>query len=178
MQRVPTIISTTALIFDMDGTMIDSMPYHTQSWIEFCKRHGITMDVQDLLHRTTGRTGTECLGLKMGVGTAGNKHNIAFTLGHLKMAHAPDVVVGGDQGLAGKPDHAIFLEAACALSVRPNDCIAFEDAPFGIEAARRAGMRAVAICTSHTAKQLAGPHVLAAVPDYHARLDSQFLASL
>jgi beta-phosphoglucomutase-like phosphatase (HAD superfamily) len=217
---------TTALIFDMDGTMIDSMPFHTQSWLEFCKRRGMTIDVQDLLERTTGRTGTECmgelfgrpmtaaealplvhekeviyrelfapvfkevagfkafaalarsLGLKIGVGTAGDKHNIAFAMAHLKMQHAPDVMVGGDQGFAGKPEPAIFLEAARALSVRPTDCIVFEDAPFGIEAARRAGMRAVAICTSHSAAQLAGPHVLAAVPDYHALLDSQFLASL
>jgi beta-phosphoglucomutase-like phosphatase (HAD superfamily) len=217
---------TTALIFDMDGTMIDSMPYHTQSWIEFGKRHGIPMDVAELLQRTTGRTGTECmgelfgrpmtaaeaqpfvheketiyrnlfapvfkevagfitfatkarsLGLKIGVGTAGDQNNIVFAMSHLNMPHAPDVIVGGDQGFAGKPEPAIFLEAARALSVRASDCIVFEDAPFGIEAARRAGMRAVAICTSHTAQQLAGPHVLAAVPDYHALLDSQFLASL
>jgi beta-phosphoglucomutase-like phosphatase (HAD superfamily) len=226
MQATAPSASTTALIFDMDGTMIDSMPFHTLSWIEFCQRHGISIDVQDLLQRTTGRTGTECMGellgramsaaealplvhekeviyrelfapvfkevagfkafasqarsrgLKIGVGTAGDKHNIAFAMGHLKMQHAPDVIVGGDQGFAGKPEPAIFLEAARALSIAPSDCIVFEDAPFGIEAARRAGMRAVAICTSHTAKQLAGPHVLAAVPDYHALLDSQFLASL
>ncbi len=226
MQRPSASVSTSALIFDMDGTMIDSMPYHTQSWLEFCRRRGIHIDVQDLLQRTTGRTGTECMGelfgrpmtalealplvhekediyrelfapvfkevagfkafaaqarsqgLKIGVGTAGDKHNIAFALGHLKLPHAPDVVVGGDQGFAGKPEPAIFLEAARALSVRPGDCIVFEDAPFGIEAARRAGMRAVAICTSHSAQQLAGPHVLAAVPDYHALLDNQFLASL
>jgi beta-phosphoglucomutase-like phosphatase (HAD superfamily) len=221
-----TTAPTTALIFDMDGTMIDSMPYHTQSWLEFCRRRGITIDVQDLLQRTTGRTGTECMGelfgrpmsaaealplvhekeviyrelftpvfkevagfsafaaqarsrgLKIGVGTAGDKHNIAFAMGHLKMPHPPEVIVGGDQGFAGKPEPAIFLEAARALSVRAGNCIVFEDAPFGIEAARRAGMRAVAICTSHDAAQLAGPHVLAAVPDYHALLDSQFLASL
>ena len=30
--------SVEALIFDMDGTMIDSMPYHTQSWVEFTRR--------------------------------------------------------------------------------------------------------------------------------------------
>jgi beta-phosphoglucomutase-like phosphatase (HAD superfamily) len=218
--------TTTALIFDMDGTMIDSMPYHTRSWLEFCKRRGITIDVQDLLQRTTGRTGTECMGellgrtlslaealplvhekeeiyralfapvfrevagfkafaalarsrgLKIGVGTAGDKHNITFALGHLQMPQAPDVVVGGDQGFAGKPEPAIFLEAARALSVRPGDCIVFEDAPFGIEAARRAGMRAVAICTSHSAAQLAGTHVLASVANYTELLQSNFLDTL
>ena len=54
----------------------------------------------------------------------------------------------------------------------------FEDSPFGIESARRAGMRAVAICSTHTPTQLAGPHVLAAVSDYNELLNSAFLENL
>ena len=50
-----------ALIFDMDGTMIDSMPWHAKSWVEFARRHGITMSAEEILRRTTGRTGTECM---------------------------------------------------------------------------------------------------------------------
>ena len=52
---------TEALIFDMDGTMIDSMPWHARAWTEFARRHGIEMDVADMLRRTTGRTGAECI---------------------------------------------------------------------------------------------------------------------
>ena len=52
---------------------------------------------------------------------------------------------------------------------------AFEDAPFGIEAARRAGMRAVAVCTTHTPAELAGPHVVAAVRTYENLVLSDFL---
>jgi beta-phosphoglucomutase-like phosphatase (HAD superfamily) len=89
-------------------------------------------------------------GLRVGVGTAGDKHNIAFAFSHLGMDPMPHAVVGGDEGLAGKPEPAIFLEAARRIGVPPQACIVFEDAPFGIEAARRAGMRAVAVCTSHT----------------------------
>ena len=206
--------------------MIDSMPYHTLSWLEFCKRRGIVIDVQDLLQRTTGRTGTECMGelfgrsltaaealplvhekeviyrelfapvfkevagfttfatkarsmgLKIGVGTAGDQHNIAFAFNHLKMPHRPEVVVGGDQGFAGKPNPAIFLEAARAMDTTPNQIIVFEDAPFGIEAARRGGMHAVAICSSHSAAELAGPHVIASVKDYNELLASRFLDNL
>jgi beta-phosphoglucomutase-like phosphatase (HAD superfamily) len=47
-------METRALIFDMDGTMIDSMPSHGQSWVTFARQHGIDIDLSDLLQRTTG----------------------------------------------------------------------------------------------------------------------------
>ncbi len=219
-------METRALIFDMDGTMIDSMPFHAQSWVTFTRQHGLEIDLDDLLQRTTGRTGAECMrelfqrdlsneeawalihdkeniyrdlfgpvfaevagfkafaeqtlarGLKVGVGTAGDKHNIAFAFGHLKLPTPPHAVVGGDEGLVGKPEPAIFLEVAKRMNTRASDCIVFEDAPFGIEAARRAGMRAVAICTTYTAEQLAGPHVIASARNYLELMDSNFLENL
>lgn len=222
----PPPARTDALIFDMDGTMVDSMPWHARSWIEFTRRHGIAIDVDELLRRTTGRTGPECMnelfqrevpadevqalidekeaiyrelfapvfaevagfnafaqqaagrGLKIAVGTAGDRHNIAFALSRLRMAAPPQAVVGGDEGLRGKPEPDIFLEAARRIGADPARCIVFEDAPFGIEAARRAGMRAVAVCSSHSAQALAGSHVLAAVRDYHDLMNSRFLENL
>jgi len=214
------------LIFDMDGTMIDSMPYHAQSWVTFARNHAIDIDVAELLRRTTGRTGAECMevlfgramaqqecwelihqkeqiyrdlfaprfaevpgfkaffadaharGLRLGVGTAGDKHNIAFAMSHLQMDPAPHAMVGGDEGLPGKPEPAIFLEAARRIGADPTACIVFEDAPFGIEAAARAGMRAVAVCTSHSAEQLTGDHVIAHVASYHELMKSNFLEAL
>ena len=117
-------------------------------------------------------------GLKLGVGTAGDRHNIAFTMGHLRMAAPPETIVGGDEGLPGKPEPAIFLEAARRMRVHPQACIVFEDAPLGIEAARRAGMRAVALCTSYAAQELDGPHVLAKVRDYNELLQGRFLENI
>ena len=219
-------VATEAFIFDMDGTMIDSMAHHAQSWGEFSKRHGLKMPIEEVMRRTTGRTGVECMneifqraigeieaarlvaekesiyremfapvfaevagfrafaamaqarGLKVGVGTAGDKHNIAFAMSHLKMLPAPLVIVGGDEGLPGKPDPAIFLDVARRLGVPASACIVFEDAPFGIEAARRAGMRAVAVCTSHSADQLSGSHVMASVRDYNELINSEFFGEI
>ena len=216
-----------ALIFDMDGTMIDSMPWHAKSWVVFARNHKLDIDVSDLLARTTGRTGVECMrvlfddrvlsdaeceslvheketiyrglfhdnftevagftafakaavarGLKIAVGTAGDKHNIEFAMSRLKMDPLPLAIVGGDEGLTGKPTPAIFLEAARRIGADPARCIVFEDAPFGIEAARRGGMRAVAVCSTHTAQELAGPHVIAAVNDYNELAHSNFLETL
>lgn len=117
-------------------------------------------------------------GLRMGVGTAGDKHNIAFAMQHLQMDPLPHAMVGGDEGLPGKPEPAIFLEAARRIGADPKACIVFEDAPFGIEAARRAGMLAVAICTSHSPDELAGDHVIAHVAHYDELFESKFLETL
>jgi len=203
-----------AVIFDMDGTMIDSMGHHRQSWIDFAAHHDLDIEIDDLMRRTTGRTGAECMselfgravppeeawtlvqhkerlyrerfapefrevagfrafyrhvvasGLRAGVGTAGDAANIAFAMHHLALHTPPHAIVGGDEGLPGKPEPAIFLEVARRMGAAPADCIVFEDAPLGIEAARRAGMSAVAVCTTHRANELAGPHVLAAIEHY------------
>ncbi|MCG2594308.1 HAD family phosphatase [Ramlibacter sp. XY19] len=218
--------ATRALVFDMDGTMVDSMPAHARAWEHFARSHGNTMPVAEILRRTTGRNGVECIrelfgadtpedraleliaqkeeiyreafsrefrevkgfgafaaqaraqGLKITVATAGDKHNIAYVLRHLKLAHAPDAIVGGDEGLPGKPEPALFLEAARRVGIAPAECIVFEDAPFGIEAARRAGMRAVAICSTHSPEQLSGPHVVAQVRDFEQLTKTNFLENL
>ena len=206
--------------------MIDSMPSHARSWEVFARRYGVKMDLEELMRRTTGRTGTECMGelfgrsmtvaealplvkekeqiyremfapifaevrgfkafeaearamgLKIAVGTAGDIHNVEFALNHLKMAHAPQAIIRGDMGLPGKPAPAIFLEASRAISVPASHSIVFEDAPLGIEAARRAGMRAVAICSTHSAAELAGDHVIASAKNYEELMAQGFLQSL
>jgi beta-phosphoglucomutase-like phosphatase (HAD superfamily) len=114
-------------------------------------------------------------GLQIGVGTAGDQHNIAFAYANLKLRPLPVVAVGGDEGLPGKPEPAIFLEVARRLGVAPAHCVVFEDAPLGIEAARRAGMRAVGICTGHTPAQLAGDHVLAHAKNFTELTNNNFL---
>ncbi len=43
-----------AVIFDMDGTLIDSMPYHTKSWHQFFEQKGIEVSPQDLKEKGHG----------------------------------------------------------------------------------------------------------------------------
>ncbi|MFB6603591.1 HAD-IA family hydrolase [Streptomyces noursei] len=66
-----------------------------------------------------------------------------------------------------KPHPEPFLAAARLLDVAPERCIAFEDAPAGLEAARAAGMRTVAVTTTHSARDLA-PSADVVIPDLSA----------
>ena len=54
----------------------------------------------------------------------------------------PRKLVSADEVKLGKPDPAPFLRGAELLGLRPGDCVVIEDAPFGVEAAHRAGMTA------------------------------------
>ena len=60
-----------------------------------------------------------------------------------------DTVVSADEVGRGKPDPAIFLEAARRLSLPPRRCVVVEDAPAGLEGARRAGMRSIGVLSEH-----------------------------
>ena len=56
-----------------------------------------------------------------------------------------DELTSGDEVQEGKPSPDIFLECANRLCISPGNCLVLEDAPNGIEAAKRAGMKAVAV---------------------------------
>ena len=50
-----------ALIFDMDGTIVDNMAFHTQSWITFFERRGRAIDADEFFRTTAGRQGKEII---------------------------------------------------------------------------------------------------------------------
>jgi beta-phosphoglucomutase-like phosphatase (HAD superfamily) len=103
----------------------------------------------------------------MAVATASPPENISFILDELNLRRYFTAVVGGHDVQFGKPNPEIFLKSAQTLGIEPAHCLVFEDALGGIEAARRAGMDAVMICTTIPAQEVAGQaHVLCAVPDF------------
>ncbi len=66
----------------------------------------------------------------------------------------PDVLIGAQDVLYGKPDPEGYLTAAFALTTPPERCLVFEDTDAGIQAARAAGCRAVAMGQMHTSHAL------------------------
>ncbi len=87
-------------------------------------------------------------GVPMAVATAAPPGNVAIVLDTLGLRERFVTVVSPAMGYRGKPHPDLFLAAAEAMGVAPADCLVFEDAPLGVEAARRAGMDAIAILTS------------------------------
>jgi beta-phosphoglucomutase len=105
-------------------------------------------------------------GRRIALATAGDGPNIDFILDGLQLRPYFDAVIGAEQVQRGKPDPEVFLLAAAALGVAPEDCLVFEDSMTGIEAARRAGMPAVGLATTHPADELYGLGLQQIAADY------------
>ena len=203
-----------ALLFDLDGTLIDSMPHHHDAWARWYARRGIVMDEGGSFAATAGRTNAEILlelfpehtveehismadekeaiyrelaaaslgliggadtfceaarhaGMRMAVCTASTPLNMELAFERHGIDRWVETVASPADGLRGKPHPDIFLEAARRLDIAPGDCVVFEDAPLGIEGARRAGMKAVALTTTLPAEAFAGfDNVIAIAPDF------------
>ncbi len=65
-----------------------------------------------------------------------------------------DCIVSDEDVTRGKPDPEVFLVASRRLGVIPSDCIVIEDAVAGVRAAKAAGMRCIAVATTHPADRL------------------------
>ncbi len=81
-----------------------------------------------------------------------------------------DAIVTGLDVVHKKPDPEIFLTAARKLGLDPHDCLVVEDAVNGVQAAKAAGARCLALTTSFSPGQLAGadwhaPNLAAAPPE-------------
>ena len=184
-----------AFIFDLDGTIVDSMPLHDEAWVECHRRRGMSFDTAGFFERSAGRTIEEILvmempcatdaeraeyceekeavfrelalerlqyiagfeafhvqararGIVMAIGTAAPLRNVQVAYDRLGLNQLISVIASPADGLRGKPEPDIFLSCAQQLGVDAAECLVFEDAPLGIEAARRAGMRAVALTTT------------------------------
>ena len=191
-----------ALLFDLDGTLIDSMPHHHTAWVAWHARRGLKIDADSFFVSTAGRSNDEIFadmlpgtgaaeiavlvdeketlyrefaapslaliagakdfvqrakaaGLRLAVCTASTPQNMALAFQRFGIDDWVETVVSPADGLRGKPHPDIFLEAARRLGIAPGHCVVYEDAPLGVEGARRAGMQAVALTTTLPASAFA-----------------------
>lgn len=86
--------------------------------------------------------------LPTALATSAPLENVTHTLSELGLTRRLAQIVRSDTVARGKPHPDVFLAAAQLIEVAPGDCLAFEDAPAGVLAARAAGMRCVALTTS------------------------------
>lgn len=94
-------------------------------------------------------------GFALGIGSSGPPQNVALVSAGMGLDRWIDGTVSGADVSRGKPDPQVFLLAAERIGRPPRHCAVIEDAPVGIEAARRAGCTAIALCSTHPAAAFA-----------------------
>jgi HAD superfamily hydrolase (TIGR01509 family) len=187
-----------AVVFDMDGVLLDSEPLHQRvvnellaphgayvddalyrhylgttlddTWADLIQRFGLPGTVADYRGRYDAAIleayrrhavpapgavelvqGLRARGVKLAVASSSRTAWVETALVRLGLASAFDAIVTGDMVTRGKPDPEIYLLAAQRLGLAPQRCLAIEDAPAGVAAARAAGMTVVAVRTPYTA---------------------------
>jgi len=93
--------------------------------------------------------------------TSGIRAVAEFRIQHTALP-SPAVMICAEDISRGKPDPEGYLAAAKGLGFSPADCVVIEDAPPGIDAAKAAGMRAVAVATTYPAERLMGADLVVA----------------
>lgn len=184
---------TGAVLWDLDGTLVDSEEYHWQAWQETMRAEGVPVSYEqfratfgrrndsfvpewlgpgagaerarsvaerkeDLYRRLVLAHGLEPLpgaaawvrrlgeeGWQQAIASSAPRRNVDAMLAALGMANCFQATVAAEDVVRGKPDPEVFLTAAARLSTPPARCVVIEDAPAGLEAARRAGMHTIGV---------------------------------
>lgn len=89
------------------------------------------------------------MNIPMAIGSAAIKFNIDFVLDGLNIRHFFKAIVSAEDVQISKPHPETYLKAAKLLGIDPANCLVFEDAPKGVEAAQNAGMSSVVLTTMH-----------------------------
>lgn len=187
-----------AVVFDLDGLLVDSEPVQIAAWEAFLAELGHTLDdallaemfglrlmdsarlvrdrlglpltVEEVMARRDahffaalpGRlhpmpgarelvAALQTRGVPLALATSGHRRYVDVALAALELEGAFAFEVTGEQVAAGKPAPDIYLAAAAGLRLPPAACVALEDAPNGVAAAKEAGMRCLAVPNAMTA---------------------------
>ncbi|WP_448331878.1 HAD family hydrolase [Streptomyces sp. DSM 41534] len=181
-----------AVIFDLDGTLVDSEPLYYEAGRRTLQRYGITgfsweehsqfigIGTRETLETLRGRYRIEApveellavknrhylelaattevfpamrdfvellraAGHPLAVASGSSRSAIETALKATGLDALLPLYVSAEDVGRGKPEPDVFLAAARLLSVDPGRCVVVEDAGPGVEAARRAGMRCIAV---------------------------------
>jgi beta-phosphoglucomutase len=201
-----------AIIFDLDGVVVDSHPIHKQTWKAFLLSLGKDISDHELsfvqegqkredilrhflgdltaeqvkyygarkeaLFRDSGQEVKmirglpeflDCLeaaAMPMALASSASRSRAGDMLERLDLKRRFRVVVTGDDVAKGKPDPTIFRLAAQGLNVDPKNILVCEDAVCGVEAAKAAGMKCLAIAANGRGPLLKKAGADFVVPDF------------
>lgn len=195
------------IIFDCDGTLIDSEGLHLQAWKMAVQKRGFELHdelyfslagqtaetIAEKLYSLIGKDSpqkivedkrafyrtlqqattipiirTLCFlkelqnyDVKLGVASAAPKEEILINLRAMGIEKDFHTIISGVEDLAhihdpegvNKPKPYIYLHAALTLGLNPSECVAFEDTSFGVQAAKTAGLKTIAVPNLYTKKQ-------------------------
>lgn len=89
--------------------------------------------------------------VRLALATSSRKAKMEMVMNKLGLLSYFEVIVAGEEVKHGKPAPEVFLITAEKLQLQPSTCIVFEDAVNGVKAAKKAGMKCVAIASTHDA---------------------------
>jgi len=119
------------------------------------------------------------LKIPMAIGSAAIRFNIDFVLDNLNIRHFFSAIVSADDVRHSKPDGETYVKAANALNVTAGNCLVFEDAPKGVEAAANAGMPSVVLTLLHEKEEFAAyNNILQYITDYSQLSPAELLRSI
>lgn len=192
-------MSELGFIFDLDGTIVDSMGHYRAAWEELIEEFGADDNADAYLRRSTrdnfrvlagdeltddeleeyvarqaemGKTkmhthgiamypgisellnGLKAHGVKLAIATSAERSNAEWILDTLDIRHLFDAVVTDQDVDNGKPAPDVYREALRRLNVPASRVGVMEDSGTGIRAAKRAGLRVIAVVTTHARIEL------------------------
>jgi HAD superfamily hydrolase (TIGR01509 family) len=150
-RRLPEAMEVVAAVYELPGPLEELVAAFDAMRLEALRGNVVAMvGAVELLDWAAAKS------LPRALATSSSRGQAEVALAEAALMDRFDVEVTGDEVQFGKPAPDLFLLAAERLGVPPESCVVFEDAPAGLEAAARAGMRRVWVPNAHT-RHLAAP---------------------
>lgn len=137
---IPRMDGARAILTDLSKEELDKAATKKQGYFsDFLKEEGVNV------YDTTVKLIKELRENGVKIAIISSSKNCPHILEKIGLYPLLDAEINGRQIVRGKPDPWIFLEAAKKLSLKPGECIMFEDAVLGVEAGRRANMFTIGV---------------------------------